>query len=123
MKQNICVEKSHFMKNCLLPGIVERFITNGILFDCFRDINTNSMILFYFPCIQISTYIQKLSLLKTLHHRVLILEWKCENLYSDRYFCDIALGQKVYNNPLSRRNCTLIYVETYTNTVYKMYIY
>ena len=39
----------------------------------------------------------------------------------DRQFCDIALGQKVYNNPLSGQSCTLFHVGMYTNTVYKMY--
>ena len=38
----------------------------------------------------------------------------------DGLSCDIALGQKVYNNPLSGQNCTLFYVGMYTNTVYKM---
>ena len=44
-------------------------------------------------------------------HREHIQEGKCENLYSDRQFCDIALGQ----------DCTLFHVGVYTNTVYKMY--
>ena len=38
-----------------------------------------------------------------------------------REFCDTALRQKVFNNPLSGKNCTLFYVGMYTNTVYKMY--
>ena len=39
----------------------------------------------------------------------------------NRQFCDIALGQKVHNNPLSGHNCSLFHVGLYTNTVYNMY--